>query len=118
MAVDEKLNERVRKVLGDRDGLSEKAMFGGTCFLLSGNMLCAASSRRMMFRVGKDQDAAALKRPGARPMEMSGRRMAGFVFVDLAYCDARGLKSWIALAERYVSTLPAKKVKRGRAPVA
>jgi TfoX/Sxy family transcriptional regulator of competence genes len=117
MAVDEKLNERVRQVLGERAGLSEKRMFGGVCFLLNGNMLCCASRERMMFRVGKDQDAAALKRPGASAMEMSGRRMAGFVFVDTAHCDARGLKTWIALAESYVGTLPAKKTKRGRAPV-
>lgn len=117
MAIDEALTARVRRALGERAGLSEKRMFGGVCFLVDGNMLCCADRGRMMFRVGKDQDAAALKRPGASPVAMAGRRMAGFVFVDAARCDARGLKSWIALADKYVATLPAKKAKRGRAPV-
>lgn len=117
MAVDEKLAERVRAALGTRAGLSEKRMFGGICFLLNGNMLCCAERTRMLFRVGKEQDALALKRPGASPMEMKGRRMAGFVFVDAAHCDARGLKSWIALAENCVGKLPAKKAKKSRAPV-
>ena len=117
MAVDEELNERVRKILDRHADIAEKRMFSGTCFMLNGNMLCAASQKRMMFRVGKEQDAEAMKRLGAKPMIMSGRRMAGFVFVDRAHCDARALKSWIALAEKFVSTLPAKKARRGRAPV-
>jgi hypothetical protein len=61
-----------------------------------------------MFRVGKTQDAQALARPGARPMDFTGRKLAGFVWVDPA-CDARALKRWIALAESYVGALPAKR---------
>jgi hypothetical protein len=61
-----------------------------------------------MFRVGKAQDAAALARRGARPMDFTGRKLAGFVWVDPA-CDARSLRSWVALAENYVGALPAKR---------
>jgi hypothetical protein len=61
-----------------------------------------------MFRVGKAQDAAALSRAGARPMDFTGKEMKGFVFVDPASCDARGLKRWLDLAENYVGNLPAK----------
>jgi hypothetical protein len=116
MAVDEHLAERVRAVLGRRRDLAEKRMFGGLCFLLNGNMLCCAEARRMLFRVGKDQHAAALKRPGARPMEMNGRRMEGFVFVDPAGYEGRGLKSWIEFAESYVGTLEPKKAAKIRTP--
>lgn len=117
MAVDERLAERVRRALGERRALSEKRMFGGICFLLNGNMLCCADTGRLMFRVGKEQDAPALRRAGASPVRMGGRRMVGFVFVDAARCDARGLRRWIALAENFVGTLPPRRVKRGRAPV-
>jgi len=86
-------------------------MFGGTCFLLRGNMLCGASKADFMFRVGKAQDAEALSRKGARPMDFTGRVMAGFVWVDPAACDARALKRWIAFAEKYVGELPAKEAK-------
>jgi TfoX/Sxy family transcriptional regulator of competence genes len=103
------LEERMRAALSGRRGIAEKRMFGGVCFLLRGNMLCGVGQDKFMFRVGKDQDAEALKRPGAKPMDFTGRPMAGFVWVEPAKCDARRLKRWIAMAERYVGALPAKK---------
>ena len=102
------LAERLRRVFTKRRGVTEKAMFGGICFLLRGNMLCGTAKQGFMFRVGREQDAVALKRRGARPMDFTGRSMAGFVWVDPALCDARALKGWAALAERYVKTLPDK----------
>jgi TfoX/Sxy family transcriptional regulator of competence genes len=105
----EALAGRMRKVLAGRRALTEKRMFGGVCFLLKGNMLCGVGDGRFMFRVGREQDAAALARPGAKPMDFTGRAMQGFVWVDPAQCDARRLRSWIAMAERYVGALPAKK---------
>lgn len=103
------LNRRLRVALKGKRGVTEKRMFGGLCFLLRGNMLCGTGKDAFMFRVGKDQDAVALKRPGTRPMDITGRVMAGFVWVDPARCDARRLKAWVAMAEAYVGTLPAKK---------
>ena len=109
--MNEALAIRVRAALKSRRGITEKKMFGGLCFLLRGNMLCGTGKDAFMFRVGKEQDAAALKRPGARPMDITGRVMKGFVWVDPATCDARRLKAWVAMAERYVGALPAKKGK-------
>ncbi|MGQ0546789.1 MAG: TfoX/Sxy family protein [Betaproteobacteria bacterium] len=102
------LAQRVRAALKGRRGVSEKRMFGGVCFLLRGNMLCGTAKSRFMFRVGKAQDAEALSGPGARPMDFTGRKLAGFVWVDPG-CDARSLKRWVALAEKYVGALPAKR---------
>ena len=65
MAYDEALAEALRGMLRGVDGLSEKKMFGGLGFFINGNMLCAADKGRYVFRVGKGQEAAALKRPGA-----------------------------------------------------
>ena len=102
------LAERLRRVFARRRGVTEKTMFGGVCFLHRGNMLCGTAKQGFMFRIGKDQDAAALVRPGARPMDFTGRPMAGFVWVDPAACDAKALRRWVALAEGYVAALPAK----------
>ncbi|MGQ0512086.1 MAG: TfoX/Sxy family protein [Betaproteobacteria bacterium] len=107
--MNEDLNLRLRAALKGRRAITEKKMFGGLCFLLRGNMLCGTGKEDFMFRVGKDQDAAALKRPGARPMDITGRVMKGFVWVNPAKCDARRLKAWATLAEAYVGKLPAKK---------
>ena len=106
--MNEALAARLRKALSGKRGIAEKRMFGGLCFLHRGNMLCGVHEDRLMFRVGKDQDAAALKRPGAKPMDITGRAMKGFVWVDPARCDARALRSWIAMSEKYVGAMPAK----------
>ena len=71
-------------------------------------VLCGTGKTDFMFRVGKDQDAAALARPGARPMDCTGRAMRGFVRVDPAKRDASASRNWIAMAETYVGKLPAK----------
>ena len=105
------LVNRLRRALAGRRRIAERRMFGGVCFLLRGNMLCGAGKSDFMFRVGKDRDAKALARKGARPMDFTGRTMAGFVWVDPANCDARALKGWIDFAEDYVGRLPAKERK-------
>ena len=45
MAYDEELADRIRALLDDRDGLTEKKMFGGLGFMIGGNMAIAASGQ-------------------------------------------------------------------------
>lgn len=116
MPYDEKLAEQLRHVLASRAGVIEQRMFGGLCFLLRGNMLCGVHRERLMFRVGKEQDQEALSRPGARPMDITGRPMAGFVFVDPSVCDEKALGRWVELAEKFVETLPPKTKQTTREP--
>ena len=106
--MNETLAKRLRSALKGRRSITEKYMFGGICFLQRGKMLCGTGKTDFMFRVGKDRDAEALSRKGARPMDITGRVMKGFVWVDPMSCDARGLKRWIDLATSYVGKLPAK----------
>lgn len=95
------------------EGVTEKRMMGGLCLLVHGNMLGGVDRTkdgrdRFMFRVGKENEAEALSRPGASIVDMGGRRLGGFIFVDAAACRGARLKSWIALALSYVGKLPAK----------
>ena len=106
--MNEKLAVRLRQAHAGTRGVTEKNMFGGVCFLLRGNMLCGTGKDKFMFRVGKAQDAAALARPGAKPMDITGRVMQGFVWIEPAKCDARALKRLLAMAQGYVGKLPAK----------
>lgn len=112
MAYDERLAERFREQLRGRDGITEKRMMGGLCLFAHGNMIGGADRRRgggrFMFRVGKDNAAAAERLPGAEPAVMGGRRMSGFYFVDEQACDADMLPRWIELALRHALSLPAK----------
>ena len=109
--MNEALAGRLRRAFAGRRNIVEKKMFGGVCFLLKGNMLCGVGTDKFMFRVGREQDAAALARPGAKPMDITGRVMMGFVWVDPARCDARALGRWIAMAQGCVGELPAKRRK-------
>lgn len=113
MAYDELLAARLRDAIGERGVVSEKRMMGGACFMVDGNMLGGADRQkdgtgRFMFRVGKDNQAEALKRSGAIPLANAGRTMGGMVFVDETACDDERLKDWVALAWSFVGSLPAK----------
>lgn len=102
------LADRMRLALRRWRGIEERKMFGGYCWMLNGNMLCGVEVGRFMFRVGPDLEADALARPGAKPMDITGRPMRGFVWVGAAHAEGAVLRDWLLLAKRYVNTLPAK----------
>lgn len=109
MPYDPELADAMRAALRGRQGVVEKKMFGGFCWMLRGNMLCGVEVGRYMFRVGPDLEREALARHGARPMDITGRPMKGFVWVDARAATGDALLEWIELASQYVSTLPKKK---------
>lgn len=108
MPFDPHLADLMRMALHKRPGVLEKKMFGGYCWMLRGNMLCGVEAGRYMFRVGKELEPEALKRPGARKMDITGKPMTGFVWVDADAALETGLSDWIAFATRYVGGLPPK----------
>ena len=109
MAYDQGLAHILRDDLTDTAGVSEKKMFGGLCFLLNGNMLCGVHKDGGMFRVGKDNEPAALAIDGASPMAFTGRKMGGMIDVDedLMADDSRRARV-MALALDFVAPLPPK----------
>lgn len=110
MTAMEEGTERLRAILGEDPNITEKKMFGGVAFMLSGNMLAGYTNKgQLMVRVGKELEPEARKMPGAQDMDFTGKKMGGMLFVDeAAIQDEQALKNWIALATRFVSTLPAK----------
>ena len=52
MAYDEELAHRIRALLADEPGITEKAMFGGLAFLTNGNMTVSASGPRKRLNCG------------------------------------------------------------------
>lgn len=105
------LLERLRTALND-ERISEQKMFGGVCFMLSGNMLVGTSKRGLLVRVGKEAHDAAAALPDAAAMEMGGRAMQGYVFVaPEGTRTERDLNAWINRARAFVDTLPPKQKK-------
>ena len=109
MAYDEGLAERIRDVLGDKPGLVEKNMFGGVAFLLLGNMACGVNKEDLIVRVGPGNYEDSVIRPHARPFDMTGRPMKGWVTVAPAgYEDDRDLEAWIEEGVSFSLSLPPK----------
>jgi len=110
MSYDEKLAQRVRKILAARNGVSEKKMFGGLAFMLNGSMFCGVIKEDLVVRVGPPGHEAALKLPHARPMDFTGRPLTGYVYVAPAGCQNKSaLEKWVRWGADFVSTMPAKK---------
>ena len=109
MARDRGLEELVRTDLGDRPGLTEKPMFGGLAFMLDGHLLCAASDRGTMMRLGKGQDGWALQHQDVSPMVMQDREMPGWVRAGHdASADDELRQRLLTAAVAFVATLPPK----------
>jgi TfoX/Sxy family transcriptional regulator of competence genes len=108
MTAEESLSVAVRGHLSGAGAMSEVKMFGGTGFLLNGNLAAAVSKRGLLLRVGKDRYRDALAWPGARPMEMRGRTMEGYVYIDPPMPTNDALKAWLDEAVAFVKTLPVK----------
>lgn len=106
MPYDPHLADLMRQALTSHSGVTEKKMFGGYCWMLRGNMLCGVEVGRFMFRVGKDLAAEALRRPGARPMDVTGKPMRGLIWVDADHAVAGGLDTWVEFAAQFVGSLP------------
>ena len=111
MAYDEELAARIRELVADEPGLIEKKMFGGLAFLIGGNMAVAASGEGgVLVRVDPARSDGLVATTSARPMEMRGREMRGWLRVstdDLR--TRRQLAKWVALGTTYARSLPAKR---------
>lgn len=109
MAYDEGQAQIMRDALEEFDGITERKMFGGLCFMLHGNMLCGVHAKGGMARVGKPREEEALKIPGTRPLDFTGRPMGGIISLeDTAVEDDVIRAKWLALALENARSLPPK----------
>jgi TfoX/Sxy family transcriptional regulator of competence genes len=111
MAFDEHLANRVRVLLGDTNGMTEKRMFGGLAFLVNGNMSVAASGRGgLLVRVDPAETQRLLRRAHVHAFEMRGREMDGWLRVDEeGLRTKRQLEAWVARGVDYATSLPPKR---------
>ena len=76
MAYSEELDGRIAQSIADW-GTNRKKMFGATCHLLNGNMMCGVYMDFLILRLGQEAAAEALQEPFVRPFDITGRIMKG-----------------------------------------
>ncbi len=111
MVFDEDLAYRLRELLQEEKGLTEKRMFGGLAFLIHGNMAVSASRQGgLLLRVEPAETQELLRRPYAHPFVMRGREMDGWLRVDEeGLRTKRQLERWVSRGVTYARSLPPKK---------
>jgi TfoX/Sxy family transcriptional regulator of competence genes len=111
MAYDEKLAARIRELVAEEPGLTEQKMFGGLAFLVGGNMAVAASGEGgILVRVDPEGSDALVEITAARPMEMRGRELRGWLRVDTDDLGTkRELAKWVERGTAYARSLPPKR---------
>lgn len=113
MSYDVDLFDRISTLLKPTRGIEAKKMFGGICFMHRGNMLCGVDKSRLMVRVGADQYDVVLKMKHAQVMDITGKPMKGFIFVNEAgYKTDKALEAWLDLGLNFTASLPRKKTKK------
>ena len=107
MAFDEELDARISEIIAAL-GAERKKMFGGTGYMLDGNMVVGDKTSSGVVRLGEEAGDEALGRPHTRPFDVTGRPMKGWVMVDPGGFEGDELEAWIERATSFVQTLPPK----------
>ena len=111
MAYDPDLADRIRELVGTEKGLSEKKMFGGLAFLISGNLAVSASGQGgLLLRADPAQSDKLTSSPHVERAVMQGRAMDGWLRVagDGIRTKAQ-LQRWVRVGVDYARTLPPKR---------
>ena len=111
MAFNDVLADRIRAEVTRRGDISERKMFGGLAFMAAGHMLCGVVGDELMVRVGPRNYEACLTKPGARPMDFTGRPMTGMIYVSGEILET-ALPEWLEQAFEFVNSLPPKSAKK------
>jgi TfoX/Sxy family transcriptional regulator of competence genes len=109
MAYDEKLDERITKIVKPWKKTGKRLMFGGVCYLIKGNMVAGVWKDFLILRLGREGAEKALELPFARPFDVTGRAMKGWVMIEGPAVEKDAdLEEWLLEAKEFVRTLPPK----------
>lgn len=104
------LDEKLQHIAAQWPDTERKKMFGGTGYLSKGNMVTGVYKDLLVLRVGEGQEQKLLAHAWCRPMDVTGKPMKGWLFVEAEGWDNdERLGELVAQAKAFVDTMPAKK---------
>jgi hypothetical protein len=105
MAFNEITVKRISDMMKQKKvSFAEKKMFSGVCFMVNDKMCCGThidkktNEEFLLCRIGEEAYENALKMDHVIPMEFTGRRMKGYVFVKgPGFKNEKDLAYWLKL---------------------
>jgi TfoX/Sxy family transcriptional regulator of competence genes len=111
------LADLLRLRFAGRTDVIEQPMFGGLSFMLGGKMCVGVLGDELVARVGAANSATALQEPHARPMDFTGRPMAGWVYLSRdGWVEPATLDEWVARCLANLEREPVRRSRPRRAP--
>ncbi len=97
MAYNQQIADRVERLLYDLEiAFEPKKMFGGIAFMINNKMCVAVVKDELMLRVMDELYEETVNLPFARPMDFTGKRMYGFLYIETAGFEKdQDLKTWV-----------------------
>jgi TfoX/Sxy family transcriptional regulator of competence genes len=112
MAYDKGLEVRIDEITEGWEHYEKKKMFGGICYLKSGNMAMGIWHDYLIVRCGASRHRECLQQKNTKEFDVTGKSMAGWVMVYPAGVEEdTELEKWIRIGDDYSSSLPPKKGK-------
>jgi hypothetical protein len=112
MAYDEGLEARIEELMDGWEDYEKKRMFGGICYLKSGNMAFGIWKDCLIVRCGPGRHEECLGREHTKEFDITGRSMSGWVMVSSEGVEDDGdLMDWMTAGDQFSSSLPAKRMK-------
>lgn len=112
MAYDEGMEARIDEILEGRRDYGKKRMFGGICYLRSGNMAFGIWQDHLIVRCGSERYEECLRAKHTKKFDVTGKPMSGWVMVAPEGIEEDSdLEKWIETGDAYVATLPRKALK-------
>jgi TfoX/Sxy family transcriptional regulator of competence genes len=109
MAFDEKLAQRISTILGETTNFLERKMFGGTGYLIKGNMACGVYKDNLIVRLSETEYDQALAMPFVGLFDITGRPMKGWITVKPGGLKSdKELRRWVEKGLNFAKTLPEK----------
>jgi TfoX/Sxy family transcriptional regulator of competence genes len=107
MAFNEDLDKRINSAVSSW-GSVRKKMFGGTCYILNGNMMCGVYRDFLILRLGESETSIQLEKPEVKAFDITGKPMKGWIMVNEKGYAGKALLKWLEKALVFVRTLKRK----------